>query len=63
MAFNWFISVIQLQFDLIQTSDVWDLPPTKDTVRLYKQQQTADLREGGGARGDGWRRRKGRRKK
>lgn len=40
MAFNWFISVIQLQFDLIQTSDVRDLPPTKDTARLHKQQQT-----------------------
>lgn len=52
MVFNWFISVIQLQFDLIQTSDVFDLPPTKGTVNLYKQQQMASLegwdwREGG----------------
>lgn len=47
MAFNWFISVIQLQFDLIQTSDVRDPPPTKDTARLHKQQQMRDLRGGG----------------
>lgn len=36
MAFNWFISVIQLQLDLIQNSDVCDPPPTKDTASLYK---------------------------
>ena len=41
MAFNWFISVIQLQFDLIQTSDVSDPPPTKDTASLCRQEQTA----------------------
>lgn len=36
MAFNWFISVIQLQFDLIQTSGVCDPPPTKDTATSNK---------------------------
>lgn len=46
MAFNWFISVIQLQFDLIQTSDVRDPLPTKDTARLHTQQQMTDLRGG-----------------
>lgn len=66
MAFNWFISVIQLQFDLIQTSDVCDLPPTKGTVSLV---QTANGKSGGvglkekagwgRTRGDGRRRRKG----
>lgn len=47
MAFNWFISVIQSQSDLIQTSDVRDPPPTKDTARLHKQQQMRDMRGGG----------------
>lgn len=47
MAFNWFISVIQLWFDLIQTSEVCDPPPTEDTARLHKQQQMTDVRGGG----------------
>lgn len=53
MAFNGFISVIQLQFDLIQTSDVCDLPPTKGAVGLSKQRQMANLE------GWGWRRKWG----
>lgn len=44
MAFSWFISVIQLQFDLIQTSDVCDLLPTKGTVSPV---QTANGKSGG----------------
>lgn len=43
MAFNWFISVILLQFDLIQTSDVCDLPPTKGTASPV---QTANGKSG-----------------
>lgn len=45
MPFNWFISVIQLQCDLIQTSDVCDPAPTKGSASLYTQQQTATREE------------------
>lgn len=43
MVFNWFINIIQLRFDLIQTSHVCDLPPSKGTVSRCIQQM-ADLR-------------------
>lgn len=41
MAFNWFISVIWLQFDLIQTTDVCHPPRTLPT--FTNSQQMAEL--------------------